>query len=1006
MKMCRTPTTMHLSNIASISGPAATLLAGLVIPYAAMAQQVFADGTSQVASGTINTGVLPPPAGYGLYALNNGIITSFSPLSVFTGGVASDAAHAQSGGSITLFGGSSVSTTGNIAVGLLATGSNSVVNATDTGVLTLGNNSPGVEAIEGGTVNITGGSVTTSGSMSYGLFASQANSTVRATNVTISTTGGAGYGARANPSGHILLNGGSIRTTGNGADGLITIDATAAIDASNVVIHTSGATASGANAFFGRISLDNAAVTTIGDGSHGARVDNAGSMAVTGGSFLTSGPSSFGLLAAAGSTLTSTNARVATSGASGIGASAQFGSQLTLNGGEITTSGASAAGLFAVGLGPAFFATPVLLDDTATPTAGTGASITANGVSVSTSGSGSHGASVRGGSSVALNNSTLAVFGVGGAALYSSAYDVGTSIALISGSTLSSAQGPGIRTSGTTLNATFLGSSVTGNPNFFEVVANGSLNLLALSSTFSGAAVTDAGSTSNVILQNATTWKLTGNSNVSTLINDTSLIEFSPPNSPLPTGFTTLTAVNYVGQQGTVGLNTYLGADASPSDRLVINGGTAAGNSMLRVANTTGLGALTTGNGILVVDATNGGATTAGAFSLNGPVVAGPYEYSLYRGSRDGSSAQSWYLRSDFVPVPPTPPPPDGGGGAILPPSPPAPPAIAIPDYRRETSLYAALPAMGLIYGRTIIDSLHERVGSQYSDATMPNGMRSSAGLGWARIIGVHGNQDGGRGGIFRGGPNFDYDIYALQAGLDLYRGENADGSRDHAGLYAAIGRIQGDVRHFRMKAGTNTIDGYTLGAYWTHFGASGWYLDSVVQGTWFEAEADSKRLIKLQRDGFGFGASLEGGYPFDLGQGWTIEPQAQLVYQTLVNSSGTDGAALVRFSDVDSIAGRVGARIAKRWALDEGSSPRMVTISLKASLWNEFLGNPKTSFSSETGKIAFRSDLGGTWLEATAGVDASITRNAALYASAGYSVGIDGRSHAYNGKVGLRVSW
>ena len=284
---------------------------------------------------------------------------------------------------------------------------------------------------------------------------------------------------------------------------------------------------------------------------------------------------------------------------------------------------------------------------------------------------------------------------------------------------------------------------------------------------------------------------------------------------------------------------------------------------------------------------------------------------------------------------------------------------------------------------------------------------RSYVSAGWARIIGAHGNQDGGPWGVYRNGPNFDYDIYALQAGIDLYRAVNADGSRDHAGVYAAVGRIQGDVRHFNgIHAGTNTIDAYSVGAYWTHFGASGWYIDGVVQGTWFDAEADSRRLIKLKRDGFGFAASIEGGYPVALGGGWIVEPQAQLIYQTLTQKSGHDGVALVRFSDVDSLAGRIGARLARDWIVGEDGQPRKIATWMKASLWNEFLGDPKTSFSSATGMIPFRSDLGGAWGEVKVGVDAQIAGNAALYASAGYSIGLDGRSHASDGRVGVKFTW
>ncbi len=569
------------------------------------------------------------------------------------------------------------------------------------------------------------------------------------------------------------------------------------------------------------------------------------------------------------------------------------------------------------------------------------------------------------------------------------------------------------------------GSVLTGDA-LVQSLSTANINL-STGSSWTGAAF----DVTNVGIDPTSRWTVTASSTVTQNTSNAGLIQFTPPSGDpaVLASYKTLTTRSYIGSGGQIGLNTFLGTDGSPSDRLVINGGVASGSSALLVSNTTGPGDLTLGNGILVVQAQNGGTTVPGTFALGRPVVAGPYEYSLYRGSFDTSGPDNWYLRSVVSPTPPEPTPPGPGPT----PQPPAP----IPDYRREVSLYAALPAMGLIYGRTIIDSLHERMGElrpldppavteertiwcknpekNFRCTTvvrLPDSVvaanRSYASAGWARIIGTHGNQDGGPGGIFRNGPNFDYDIYALQAGLDLYRSINADGSRDHAGIYGAIGRIQGDVRHFNgIKAGTNTIDGYSIGAYWTHFGASGWYLDGVVQGTWFDAEADSKRLLpKLKRDGFGFAASLEGGYPIALGNGWIIEPQAQIIYQTLVNSSGHDGAALVRFSDVESLAGRIGARLAKGWALDEGPRPRMLTAWLKASLWNEFLGDPKTSFSSASGMVPFRSDLGGAWGEARVGVDAQLWRNTALYASAGYSIGFDGRSHAYDGRLGVKVTW
>ena len=97
---------------------------------------------------------------------------------------------------------------------------------------------------------------------------------------------------------------------------------------------------------------------------------------------------------------------------------------------------------------------------------------------------------------------------------------------------------------------------------------------------------------------------------------------------------TVLTTTSYSGTGGTLALNTFLGTDGSPSDRLIIDTGTATGNTGIVVTNAGGPGLLTLADGILVVDTVNSGTTAPGAFSLGAPVVAGPFEYTLERGSR------------------------------------------------------------------------------------------------------------------------------------------------------------------------------------------------------------------------------------------------------------------------------------------------------------------------------------------------------------------------------------
>ena len=56
---------------------------------------------------------------------------------------------------------------------------------------------------------------------------------------------------------------------------------------------------------------------------------------------------------------------------------------------------------------------------------------------------------------------------------------------------------------------------------------------------------------------------------------------------------------------------------------------------------------------------------------------------------------------------------------------------------------------------------------------------------------------------IFGAGPRYDYTFAGLQAGHDLYRREARDGSRDHAGIYLAVG----DARWPRHALSTADAD-------------------------------------------------------------------------------------------------------------------------------------------------------------------------------------------------------
>ncbi|WP_421136506.1 autotransporter outer membrane beta-barrel domain-containing protein [Pseudomonas sp. NFX15] len=173
----------------------------------------------------------------------------------------------------------------------------------------------------------------------------------------------------------------------------------------------------------------------------------------------------------------------------------------------------------------------------------------------------------------------------------------------------------------------------------------------------------------------------------------------------------------FVSNGGSVRLNTTLneGGANSRSDLLVVDSTSTGsrGTTGLNVTHVDGLGALTQGNGIAVVELANKSpaASDPNAFQLANRVVAGPYEYRLQQGTRDGTAKDTWYLRSDqTTPVGPPGPGPDPDPD----PEPsPAPTPAAVPNYRPEVSLYGALPALALVYGRTMVDTLHERVGEE-----------------------------------------------------------------------------------------------------------------------------------------------------------------------------------------------------------------------------------------------------------------------------------------------------
>ncbi|CAG4887102.1 hypothetical protein [Paraburkholderia gardini] len=199
---------------------------------------------------------------------------------------------------------------------------------------------------------------------------------------------------------------------------------------------------------------------------------------------------------------------------------------------------------------------------------------------------------------------------------------------------------------------------------------------------------------------------------------------------------------NYVGLNGRLLLQSVLGADSSPSDRLVIMQGTGSGNTSIGVTNVGGTGGVTVTDGIMVVQATNGATTTASAFTLPRPLVAGAYTYYLFKGGVSAGTVDNWYLRSSIAAAPtptstsaPTGTPVAAAGTPSLPPPPPAG-AAPTPLYRMEVPVYAEVPVLARELSIAQTGTFHDRQGEQSL-----LGEIGALPAAWARVWGEHATQ-------------------------------------------------------------------------------------------------------------------------------------------------------------------------------------------------------------------------------------------------------------------------
>ena len=251
--------------------------------------------------------------------------------------------------------------------------------------------------------------------------------------------------------------------------------------------------------------------------------------------------------------------------------------------------------------------------------------------------------------------------------------------------------------------------------------------------------------------------------------------------------------------------------------------------------------------------------------------------------------------------------------------------------------------------GLTTLGTLHERIGDTL---TLANSGGDSAGWNradWGRFFG---EQIDNRYQAFAD-PRASGWMGGFQGGLDLWRGSFLPGHRDAAGVYFAYGHADIGVNglvtnsaatgYVLTHTGSVNLNGYSTGAYWTHYGPSGWYVDAVLQGTYYNGDATTQ-FAQLPTNGFGFTSSLEAGYPvpLPLGPRFVLEPQAQIIWQQVRFDQANDGLGPVSLGSTSGASGRLGVR--GQWTI-VSENGQVWQPYVRANLWRDWGAEATTTF-------------------------------------------------------------
>lgn len=489
---------------------------------------------------------------------------------------------------------------------------------------------------------------------------------------------------------------------------------------------------------------------------------------------------------------------------------------------------------------------------------------------------------------------------------------------------------------------TYNNGSVVGNAGKYNIYGNilnnsgGIVDLTANSGSFiEGWISTASTAKTNISLEEASYWKVTGDSNLTHLHNDNSIVDMTHDSNT----FSTLTVDNLSGENGVIKMDIDASQNSLNSDKLYVTD-TLTGTQYIDLYEV---------NGYTPVGEEGVGTVLATVNNHNGSFAAVDGEGTLYwkryeldhqdTADTSGNYTKDWYLKQ----------------------------VTNIDQPTTSTDTIIAANALNYHTWRTENDKLLQRMGELRHNGEEAQGA-------WFRLRGTKIGRDG----------KFDFEnkYTSYELGYDTIT-KNTDDKIRYQG--AAVSYVDGDSSYNR---GSGDNSSKAISFYNTEIGSKGHYLDVVFKVSNLENDFkvyDTKNnKITGDFNNTGVSLSAEYGRKNVLHNGWYIEPQAQFTLGYLGGDSYTTSNGIeVSQSGIKSAVGRIGFNIGK----EVGSKG---VVYAKANLLHEFGGAYDVTMYDGRDRVKVGDTFNDTWFEYGVGAAFAAGKNSHVYLDVERSSGSD----------------